>query len=188
MENHKFEIVSKYKPTGDQPEAIAQLLDGVKKGKKLQVLLGATGTGKTYLSIFDVKQEKPRKVLYVAHRDMILDKSEKSFKNIFPNIKTGFLNGSQKDIDADYLFASVFTLAKEDTLKSFKKDEFDYIIVDEVHHAGAESYKKVIDYFTPKFLLGLTATPERTDGFDIFSMFHNNIAYEIRLQKAMEED
>ena len=81
-----------------------------------------------------------------------------------------------------------FTLAKEETLKSFKKDEFDYIIVDEVHHAGADSYKKVIEYFEPKFLLGLTATPERTDGFDIFSMFHNNIAHEIRLQKAMEED
>ena len=184
VEEDEIEIV----PNIMQKEAMVALHNLREQKQNRALLIAATGTGKTYLSIFDVKQEKPRKVLYVAHRDMILDKSEKSFKNVFPNIKSGFLNGSRKDIDADYLFASVFTLAKEETLKSFKKDQFDYIIVDEVHHAGADSYKKVIDYFTPKFLLGLTATPERTDGFDIFSMFHNNIAYEIRLQKAMEED
>ena len=183
-DEEEMEIV----PNAMQKEAMVALHNLREEKQNRALLIAATGTGKTYLSIFDVNQVKPKKVLYVAHRDMILDKSEKSFKNTFPNIKTGFLNGNQKDVNADYLFASVFTLSKEETLKSFKKDEFDYIIVDEVHHAGAESYKKVIDYFTPKFLLGLTATPERTDGFDIFSMFHNNIAYEIRLQKAMEED
>ena len=175
-------------PNSMQREAMVALHNLREENQNRALLIAATGTGKTYLSIFDVNQMKPRKVLYVAHRDMILDKAEKSFKNILPNIKTGFLNGNTKDVKADYLFASIFTLAKEDTLKTFKKDEFDYIIVDEVHHAGADSYKKVIEYFEPKFLLGLTATPERTDGFDIFSMFHNNIAYEIRLQKAMEED
>ena len=183
-EDEEIEII----PNTMQKEAMVALHNLREKNEKRALLIAATGTGKTYLSIFDVKQEKPRKVLYVAHRDMILDKSEKSFKNVFPDIKTGFLNGSRKDLNADYLFASVFTLAKEDILRTFKKDEFDYIIVDEVHHAGADSYKKIIEYFEPKFLLGLTATPERTDGFDIFSMFHNNIAYEIRLQKAMEED
>ena len=184
QEEEQLEIV----PNSMQKEAMIALNNLREENQNRALLIAATGTGKTYLSIFDVNQVKPRKVLYVAHRDMILDKSEKSFRNYFPNIKTGFLNGNQKDLHADYLFASVFTLAKEETLRSFKKDEFDYIIVDEVHHAGAESYKKVIEYFEPKFLLGLTATPERTDGFDIFSMFHNNIAYEIRLQKAMEED
>jgi len=183
-EDDVIEIV----PNSMQKEAMTALHNLREENQNRALLIAATGTGKTYLSIFDVNQVKPKKVLYVAHRDMILDKSEKSFKNILPEIKTGFLNGNKRDLSADYLFASVFTLAKEDTLKSFKKDEFDYIIVDEVHHAGAESYRKVIDYFKPKFLLGLTATPERTDGFDIFSMFHNNIAYEIRLQKAMEED
>ena len=183
-EDDVIEIV----PNSMQKEAMVALHNLREDKQTRALLIAATGTGKTYLSIFDVNQMKPKKVLYVAHRDMILDKAEKSFKNILPNIKTGFLKGSTKEIKADYLFASVFTLAKEETLKLFKKDEFDYIIVDEVHHAGAESYKKVIDYFEPKFLLGLTATPERTDGFDIFSMFHNNIAYEIRLQKAMEED
>jgi len=175
-------------PNAMQKEAMAALDNLRAENQTRALLIAATGTGKTYLSIFDVNQVKPKKVLYVAHRDMILAKAEKSFKNIFTNIKTGFLNGNQKDLKADYLFASIFTLAKDETLKSFKKDEFDYIIVDEVHRAGADSYVKIIDYFTPKFLLGLTATPERTDGFDIFAMFHNNIAYEIRLQKAMEED
>lgn len=175
-------------PNSMQKEAMVSLADLRLKGEDRALLIAATGTGKTYLSIFDVKQCSPQKVLYVAHRDMILNKSEKSFKTLLPNIRTGFLNGTQKDINADYLFASIFTLAKDDALHSFPKDYFDYIIVDEVHHAGAESYKKIIEYFTPKFLLGLTATPERTDGFDIFALFHNNIPYEIRLQKALEED
>lgn len=183
-QSEELEIV----PNSMQKEAMVSLADLRLKGEDRALLIAATGTGKTYLSIFDVKQCNPRKVLYVAHRDMILNKSEKSFKTLLPNIRTGFLNGTQKDINADYLFASIFTLAKDETLHNFSKGYFDYIIVDEVHHAGAESYKKIIEYFTPKFLLGLTATPERTDGFDIFALFHNNIPYEIRLQKALEED
>lgn len=175
-------------PNAMQKEAMTSLAELRAKNENRALLIAATGTGKTYLSIFDVKQCSPKKVLYVAHRDMILNKSEKSFRNLLPNIKTGFLNGSKKEMDSDFLFASVFTLVKDETLYSFSKDTFDYIIIDEVHHAGAESYKKIIDYFTPKFLLGLTATPERTDGFDIFALFHNNIPYEIRLQKALEEN
>ena len=175
-------------PNSMQQEAMTALVELRAKNEKRALLIAATGTGKTYLSIFDVKQVQPKKVLYVAHRDMILNKAEESFRNLLPEIKTGFLNGFQKDIQVDFLFASIFTLSKEETLQSFSKDEFDYIIVDEVHHAGAESYQKIINYFTPKFLLGLTATPERTDGFDIFQVFHNNIPYEIRLQKALEED
>lgn len=175
-------------PNSMQKEAMSSLEELRSRNEKRALLIAATGTGKTYLSIFDVKQFKPKKVLYVAHRDMILAKSEMSFKTLLPNINTGFLNGTQKDTDADYLFASIFTLAKDENLHQFSKTEFDYIIVDEVHHAGAQSYQKIIDYFEPKFLLGLTATPERTDGFDIFKLFHYNIPYEIRLQKAMEED
>ena len=183
-EDDVIEIV----PNSMQKEAMAALNNLREENQTRALLIAATGTGKTYLSIFDVNQMKPNKVLYVAHRDMILDKAEKSFKTFFPSIKTGFLNGNRKDMKADYLFASVFTLAKDDILKQFARNEFDYIIVDEVHHAGADSYIKVIDYFEPKFLLGLTATPERNDGFDIYKKFDYNIAYEIRLQKAMEED
>ena len=175
-------------PNAMQEEAMAEIAKLREKGENRALLIAATGTGKTYLSIFDVHQANPKRVLYVAHRDMILNKSEKSFRTYTPGIKTGFLNGTQKDIDVDYLFASVFTLAKDEVLNTFSKDCFDYIIIDEVHHAGAASYQKIIDYFTPKFLLGLTATPERTDGFDIFKLFNYNIPYEIRLQKALEAD
>ena len=175
-------------PNAMQEEAMSAIAKLREKGENRALLIAATGTGKTYLSIFDVHQMKPRRVLYVAHRDMILNKSEKSFKTYTPGIKTGFLNGTQKDKDADYLFASIFTLAKDEILHSFAKDYFDYIIVDEVHHLGAPSYQKIIDYFTPKFLLGLTATPERSDHFDIFEMFNYNVPYEIRLQKALEAD
>lgn len=180
----EFEIV----PNAMQKEAMAALAKLREENESRALLIAATGTGKTYLSIFDVKQCAAKRILYVAHRDMILTKSENSFRMLLPGIKTGFLNGTQKDINADSLFASVFTLAKSTVLEQFKKNHFDYIIIDEVHHAGAASYQKIIDYFEPLFLLGLTATPERTDGFDIFSMFHNNIAYEIRLQKALEEN
>lgn len=182
--NDDLEIV----PNKMQEEAMTALAELRSRNENRALLIAATGTGKTYLSIFDVEQQKPRKVLYIAHREMILKKSEKSFTTILPNINTGFLTGTSKNINADYLFASVFTLAKDEILQKFTKDEFDYIIIDEVHHAGAKSYEKIINYFSPKFLLGLTATPERSDGYDIFKLFHNNIPYEIRLQKAMEAD
>lgn len=175
-------------PNSMQQEAMVALGELREKNESRGLLIAATGTGKTYLSIFDVKQSNPKRVLYVAHRDMILHKAESSYKNLLPHIKTGFLNGNQKDFHSDYLFASIYTLAKDETLTHFSREAFDYIIIDEVHHAGASSYQKVINYFNPKFLLGLTATPERTDGFDIFSLFDNNVAYEIRLQKALEED
>lgn len=175
-------------PNSMQQEAMNAIAELRGKGKNKALLIAATGTGKTYLSIFDVIQSGAKKVLYIAHRDMILEKSEKSFRTLIQNISTGFLKGSQKDLSADFIFASIFTLAKDENLRLFSPEHFDYIIIDEVHHAGAKSYQKVINYFKPKFLLGLTATPERTDGFDIFSMFENNIPYEIRLQKALEEN
>ena len=175
-------------PNSMQQEAMNAIAELRGKGKNKALLIAATGTGKTYLSIFDVIQSGAKKVLYIAHRDIILEKSEKSFRTLIQNISTGFLKGSQKDLSADFIFASIFTLAKDENLRLFSPEHFDYIIVDEVHHAGAKSYQKVINYFKPEFLLGLTATPERTDGFDIFSMFENNIPYEIRLQKALEEN
>ena len=186
--NQSFNDENEIVPNSMQQEAMSAINELRQKGETKALLIAATGTGKTYLSIFDVIQSKAKKVLYIAHRDMILEKSKKSFNSLIPNLSTGFFKGSQKDLDADCIFASVLTIAKDENLKLFSPDHFDYIIVDEVHHAGAESYQKVINYFKPKFLLGLTATPERTDGFDIFSMFENNIPYEIRLQKALEEN
>lgn len=100
----------------------------------------------------------------------------------------GILSGTSKETNKDFIFSTVQTLSKDDILNSFDKTTFDYIVIDEVHKAGAKTYQKIVNYFTPKFLLGMTATPERSDDFDIFKMFNYNIAYEIRLNQALEED
>ena len=159
------------------------------EGKDKALLISATGTGKTYLSAFDVRIARPKRFLFIVHRGLIARKSKESFEQIIDeHITTGLFTNSRKDIYADYIFATVQTLNKEENLKLFQPDTFDYIVVDEVHHAGAKTYQKVLNYFKPKFLLGMTATPERTDGYDIFKDFNYNIAYEIRLHQALEEN
>lgn len=183
--------ISQYtlKPNKMQVSAI-QALNNIRENGALKALLiSATGTGKTYLSAFDVRNFDPLKALFIVHREQIAKQAMNSFKNVFGDTKhMGILSGNSKDVDNDFIFSTIQTLSKDDVLLSFSKNEFDYIIIDEVHRAGAASYQKIVNYFDPKFLLGMTATPERTDDFDIFKMFDHNIAYEIRLQQALEED
>ena len=104
----------------------------------------------------------------------------------------GLVSGNQHDYEADFVFATVQTLSKMENLQKFPKEYFEACIYDEAHHTSAESYKKVMDYFTPQFTLGMTATPDKRDdnieGRNIYEIFNHNIAYEIRLQQAMEED
>ncbi|MDQ0204277.1 DUF3427 domain-containing protein [Pectinatus haikarae] len=172
-----------------QKTVLASLLQLRQHGKDKALLISATGTGKTFLSALDIKSFNPRRVLFVAHREQILRQAEKSYKKILGNnISTGFLTGKQKDIHADFTFASISMLMKEHIIKLFSPIDFDYIIIDETHRAGADGYKHFLAYFKPAFLLGMTATPERTDDFDIYGLFDNNIAYEIRLQEAMREN
>src|SRR5699024_3188063 len=102
------------------------------------------------------------------------------------NRSGGLYYGLEKDLDHNMLFASIFTLSIQEQLHQFDPDEFDLIIIDEFHHAAAKSYVKVIDYFEPKFLLGLTATPERTDGQDVFALCDGNVAYEITFIEAIQ--
>ena len=150
------------------------------------MLISATGTGKTYLSAFDVQQYKPKKFLFVVHRRTIAEKSMETFKNLLGDkISMGLFSGSSKELECDYIFSTIQTVSKPENLNLFKEEYFDYIVIDETHRAGAASYKRILDYFTPKFLLGMTATPERTDGEDIFKLFDYNIAYEIRLHGAL---
>ncbi len=170
-----------------QKEAVASLQAVRANHSDRALLISATGTGKTYLAAFDVKVFGAKKFLFLVHRETIARKSEVSFKEILGQaIRTGFLIGSERKLDADYIFGMIQTLSRDDVLYSIPPDTFDYIVIDEVHRSGAASYLKIINYFKPKFLLGLTATPERTDGFDIFSLFNHTIAYEIRLQQALE--
>ncbi|WP_029452566.1 DUF3427 domain-containing protein [Clostridium algidicarnis] len=179
----------KLKPNKMQVAAIQGLNKIREDGSDKALLISATGTGKTYLSAFELRNYNPKKALFIVHREQIARQALNSFQNVFGDTRTmGILSGTRKDINKDFIFCTVQTLSKDDVLKSFKRDEFDYIIIDEVHKAGANSYQKIVEYFAPKFLLGMTATPERCDDFDIFKMFNYNIAYEIRLQKALEED
>ena len=158
-------------------------------GEDKAILVSATGTGKTYASAFAVDDFKPERFLFLVHREQIAKQSVDAYKKVFvDDDKFGLLTGNRKDFEKPYLFSTIQTLSKEDVYHKFPKDYFDYIVVDEVHKAGALSYLKVLNYFKPKFLLGMTASPERTDGFNIYDIFDNNIAHEIRLQEALEED
>lgn len=177
------------KPNRMQSVALENLNNLRHKGANKALLISATGTGKTYLSAFDVKQFDAKKCLFVVHRRNIAEAALKTFKSVFGNGKTmGLYSGSLKEIDSDFIFTTVQTMSLDHHMNNFSKDYFDYIIIDETHRAGGATYKKLFEYFIPRFLLGMTATPERTDGFDIFTLFDHNIAYEIRLHKAMEED
>ncbi len=172
-----------------QVEAIQGLERLRENGQDRGLLISATGTGKTYLSAFELRNYNPKRALFIVHREQIGKQALNSFRNVFGDTRSmGILSGTSKVVDKDFIFSTIQTLSKDEILQSFDKNEFDYIIIDEVHKAGANSYQKIVNYFNPKFLLGMTATPERSDDFDIFKMFNYNIAYEIRLQQALEED
>lgn len=187
----KVPRVSQYKlkPNKMQVSAIQALNKLREEGSEKGLLVSATGTGKTYLSAFDARNFDPKRLLFIVHREQIAKQSLKSFQNVFGDTKTmGILSGNRKERDKEFIFSTVQMLSKDEVLYSFNEREFDYIIIDEVHKAGAKTYQKIVEYFKPKFLLGMTATPERSDDFDIFKMFDYNLAYEIRLQQALEED
>ncbi len=176
------------KPNRMQLDALKALSDLRSNGAKKGLLISATGTGKTYLSAFDVKVFQPKRFLFIVHRETVARKAMESYKDVFGiDYDCGFLGAGETTI-SDHVFSMIQTLAKDSVLHSFPSDYFDYIVIDEVHHAGGGSYSKVLNYFEPKFMLGMTATPERCDGFDIYALFDNNIAYEIRLNQALEAD
>lgn len=165
-------------------------LEGLQKirdsGETRALIISATGSGKTYLSAFDAKIYNKR-YLYLVHRRPILNKSFRSFRAVLgPNAKMEKFNNSAPLSDAQFVFSTMQTMSKKEVYESIPKDRFDYIMIDEAHHIGAESYLKITSYFQPKFLAGMTATPDRTDDFDIYKFFHYQIAYEIRLKQAME--
>ncbi|MCD1261414.1 DUF3427 domain-containing protein [Paenibacillus athensensis] len=175
-------------PNKMQVEALEALSKTRSNQHTKAVVIAATGTGKTYLSALDVHAFQANTMLFLAHRDEILESSQKTFIQVFGQ-KDGFgkLTGIHKEGYKPYLFGSVRTLSKDEVLYQYSPEHFDYIVVDEFHHAEAATYKKVLDYFKPKFLLGLTATPERMDGRDVLELCNHNVVYEIRLREALEE-
>lgn len=175
-------------PNPMQSAALEELDKVYVEDAKRAVIISATGTGKTILAALAAREAGAQRVLFVVHREQILRKAAAEFQKVFlaPKSDVGFFVGDQRDTETRFVFATVQSLAKESSLWNFHKAAFDYIIIDEVHHAGADSYHKIIDYFDPQFLLGLTATPERTDGFNIFELFDWNVPFEIRLQAALK--
>lgn len=191
--SRKAEIPSlegyRLQPNPMQVGFITNLLKIRESGEKRALLISATGTGKTYASAFALREENPEKALFLVHREQIAKQAIESYKKVFGETKKfGLLSGNTKDYEADYLFSTMQMMAKSETLNRFRRNEFQTIIIDEAHRIGAASYQVIMDYFEPLFWLGMTASPERTDSFDVYRAFDHNIAYEIRLKQAMEEN
>lgn len=174
-------------PNSMQRKALKELTRYRDTGVKRALIISATGSGKTYLAAFDARNFDAKRVLFVVHRETILKDAQQTFMNVFGAEKTcGLYTGNSKDLDCDFVFASSNMLARH--LTEFDKNEFDYICYDEVHHIVAECGKKILNYFNPEFLLGLTATPERMDNQDIFELFEQNVPFELRLRDAINND
>lgn len=176
--DEKKEQLKEIQPIKFQIPALYELSKTREEGYNKALVIVATGLGKTYLSAFDTLTFN--KVLFIAHRDEILKQSMETFKNVYKDKTMGFFNAQKKEVDKDIIFGSIQTLGKKEYLNEdyFPRNYFDYIVIDEFHHAGAKSYENLIEYFEPKFLLGLTATPDRMDNKDIYKLCDYNIAYE----------
>jgi superfamily II DNA or RNA helicase len=183
----------KLEPNSMQVGFITNLRRIVDAGENRALLISATGTGKTYASAFAMRELGFKRVLFLVHRSTLAKQALTSFRKVFEDKKSmGIVGAGYSDYDADYIFAMVETLHKEDNLRKFAPEEFDCIVLDEAHHSPANTYQKVMEYFKPKLFLGMTATPDKRDDGDasknVYELFHYQIAYEIRLQQAMEED
>ena len=186
-ENEDTKVRLLFEPRGAQIEALCALENSRAEGATKGIIQAATGVGKTYLAAFDSKNYQ--KVLFVAHREEILKQAAVSFKNVRNSDDYGFFYGGEKTWDKSVIFASVATLGRPEylTAKYFVPDYFDYIVIDEFHHAVNDQYMRIVNYFKPQFLLGLTATPERMDGRNIYEICDYNVPYEISLTEAINK-
>lgn len=174
-------------PNHMQKRALKEIRRYRDLGIQKALVIAATGSGKTYLAAFDAKDFQARRVLFIVHRDTILKEAMRSFGNVFgTEVTLGLYNSSAQELDRDFIFSTNTMMYKN--LEQFRRNDFDYIIIDEVHHAVAETYKKILQYFSPEFLLGLTATPERLDNQSVFELFEKNVPFELRLREALEND
>ena len=180
------------RPNSMQVGFIKNLRKILEAGEERALLISATGTGKTYASAFAMRELGFKRVLFLVHRGQLARQTKKSYEKVFAKTVTmGLVGAGYQEYDKDYVFATVQTLNKEKHLLEYAPDEFDCIILDEAHHSAADTYQKVMNYFKPRLWLGMTATPDKRDdeieGRNIYEIFHYQIAYEIRLQQAMEE-
>lgn len=171
-------------PRFAQIEALEELQKTVEEEYNKALVVMATGLGKTYLAGFFAQSFT--RVLFIAHREEILYQARDSFQKIMPDKRYGIYNGKQKEAEADMVFASIYTLSLSKHIERFKRDEFDLIIIDEFHHAAANTYQRVLDYFTPTFLLGITATPDRNDNKDVYALCDGNVAFRLDFLEAIQ--
>ncbi len=187
------------KPNDMQKQFTLSIEEIIRSGEKRAMLISATGTGKTYASAFAIRKLfadnlfQGKKALFLSHREQINRQALKSYKRVFgENVPMALLSGTENDVtkarQASFLFSTMNMMAKEEIREQFGQKEFSVIVLDECHRSGAESYQKIINYFRPGLLLGMSASPERTDNFDVFELFDHNIACEVRLQQALEND
>lgn len=176
-----------FQPRGAQIEALYALADSRAEGAVKGLVQAATGVGKTYLAAFD--SAGYQRVLFVAHREEILKQAAVSFRNVRHSEDFGFFDGNRKDTNKSVIFASVATLGRKEYLTEeyFSPEYFDYVVIDEFHHAVNEQYRRIVNYFKPAFMLGLTATPERMDGKNIYEICDYNVPYEISLKEAINK-
>ncbi len=186
-ENEQEKVVPFFQPRGAQIEALCALENTRAEGASKALVLAATGIGKTALAAFDSKPYD--RILFVAHREEILKQAAMTFENIRGSKEYGFFNGNQKCTDKPIIFASVSTLGNSRYLNDeyFAPDYFQYLVIDEVHHGVTDQYKRIVEYFKPQFMLGLTATPERMDGRSIYEICDYNVPYEIPLNEAINK-
>jgi superfamily II DNA or RNA helicase/diadenosine tetraphosphate (Ap4A) HIT family hydrolase/HKD family nuclease len=171
---------------GFQEEALVALEDTRVRGNGAGLVVLATGLGKTFLAAFDALRPEFGKVLFIAHREEILRQAQRAFRRVRPSLKMGLFTGGEKNLDAEVVFASIQALSRPANLQAIPSREFSYIVVDEFHHADAATYRRVLDHFDPEFLLGLTATPERSDGGDLLALCGENLAYRADLAAGIE--
>ena len=181
------------KPNSMQERFIANLRKILEQGEERALLISATGTGKTYASAFAMRELGFKRVLFLVHRGQLARQTKKSYEKVFAkSVSLGLVGAGYHEYDADYVFATIQTLNRDEHLLQYDKNAFDCIILDEAHHVPADTYQKVMKHFTPKLWLGMTATPDKRDdnieGRNVYELFDHQIAYEIRLQQAMEEN
>lgn len=187
IENYKLQ------PNSMQVGFITNLKKIIEAGEDRALLISATGTGKTYASAFAMRELGFKRVLFLVHRGQLARQTKKSYEKVFAkSVSMGLVGTGYNEYDANYIFATVQTLNRDEHLLRYEKDEFDCIILDEAHHVPADTYQKIMKHFTPKLWLGMTATPDKRDdneeGRNVYELFNYQIAYEIRLQQAMEEN
>ncbi len=191
----KVTLLQNYKlsPNSMQQQFIINLRKIIESGEKRALLISATGTGKTYASAFAMRELGFKRVLFLAHREQLILQARDSYRNVFGDTRSmGIVGAGKYEYDADYVFAMVETLNKDKHLEQYQPDDFDCIILDEAHHSPNKTYLKVMERFQPSLFLGMTATPDKRDdnmeGRNVYELFNHQIAMEIRLQKAMEDD